>query len=504
MPSKKTKERELEPVIGLEIHIQLKTKSKMFCACDNTGENQPANTTICPICTGQPGTLPAINRQAVDFALKMALALNCQISEETKFDRKNYFYPDLPKGYQISQYDQPIAKNGHLSIGKHKIRINRAHLEEDAAKLLHSADTKNSLVDFNRAGTPLLEIVTEPDINSSEEAKMFLQELRLLARYLEISDADMEKGHLRCDANISLRPKGDKKLHAKTEVKNLNSFRNVERALIYEIERQTELWLSNTPRVSSETRGWNDKKQITVEQRGKEETQDYRYFPEPDLPPLMIDAKWLEKIKGEMPELPQAKAERFIEQYEFSPDDAQILVNNKKLADYSEQVISELKAWLVALEEMAGSEEEIWQKHKKQLSQLAANWLINKLFGLLFDKKISFSQMKVTPENFAEFITLIYQNKINSRNALEILSEMLDTGADPSHILADKNLGQISDEEEIIKIIKKVTKNNPEQVKQYRSGKEALLQFFIGQVMKATRGQADPILVEKLLKQELR
>ncbi len=498
------KEQKLEPVIGLEIHVQLKTKSKMFCACDNTGEDQPANTTVCPICTGQPGTLPVINKQAVEYALKAALALNCQIAKETKFDRKNYFYPDLPKGYQISQYDQPLAKNGWLEIAGHKIMINRLHLEEDAAKLLHSANNQDSLVDFNRAGTPLLEIVTEPEIKTPAEAKVFLQELRLLMRYLEISEADMEKGHLRCDANISLRPVGDKKLYPKTEIKNLNSFKSVERALEYETQRQTKLWQTNTPPAEEETHGWDDKKQITVEQRSKEGEQDYRYFPEPDLPPLMIDKKWLAKIKGKMPELPQAKQTRFIDQYAFAPADAKILVSNKKMADYAEQVISELKAWLISLEEVEGNEQEIWQKHKKKLSGLAASWLINKLGGLLAEKKMDFGQIAITPENFAEFITLIHQNKINSRNALEILGEMLTTGADPSHILDDKDLGQISDEKALLKIIKKVIKNNPEQVKQYQKGKETLLKYFVGQVMKETRGQADPQLAEKLFKRELR
>ncbi|MFH1173450.1 MAG: Asp-tRNA(Asn)/Glu-tRNA(Gln) amidotransferase subunit GatB [bacterium] len=496
------KTQPLEPVIGLEIHVQLKTKSKMFCGCDNTGEDQSANTTVCPVCTGQPGTLPALNRQAISCGLKAALALNCQIAKKTKFDRKNYFYPDLPKGYQISQYDQPLATNGWLVINDEKIRLNRLHLEEDAAKLQHG-DNKSSLVDFNRAGTPLIEIVTEPDIKTPQTAKLFLQELRLLMRYLKISDADMEKGHLRCDANISLRAHGDKKLYPKTEIKNLNSFKSVERALEYEIMRQTKLWLTNTPPITETTRGWDDKKQITLEQRSKEGEQDYRYFPEPDLPPIVIDQKWLEEVKNSLPELPQAKQARFIEEYDFSPSDAKTLVNNNELADYTEQVISELKAWLMDLEEMDGSEEEIWEKHKKKLANSTASWLINKLGGLLTEKKMDFKEVEITPENFAEFITLVYQGKINSRQAQDILKEMLETKADPSHIMDDHKMSQVSDEQELLKTIKKIIKNNPQQTEEYKKGKEALLKYFVGQAMKETQGQAEPMLLEKLLKKEL-
>lgn len=497
------KSKPFESVIGLEIHVQLKTKSKMFCSCDNNGENKPINTTTCPICTGQPGTLPNINKEAIISGLKAALALNCQIAKETKFDRKNYFYPDLPKGYQISQYDKPLAQKGWLETIDGKININRLHLEEDAAKLQHEGK-KNSVVDFNRAGTPLIEIVTEPDIKNPQAAKSFLQDLRLLMRYLKISDADMEKGHLRCDANVSLRPHGDKKLYPKTEIKNLNSFKSVERALEYEIQRQTKLWLTNTPPVEESTRGWDDKKQVTLEQRSKEGAQDYRYFPEPDLPPLVIDQKLVKEVKNSLPELPQAKQARFIQEYDFSPMDARTLVNNNELADYTEQVVSELKAWLMDLEEMEGSEQEIWEKHKKKLASSTANWLINKLGGLLTEKKLSFKGIAITPENFAEFITLIYQGKINSRQAQDILKEMLETGADPSHIMDDHKMSQLDNEEELLEVIRQVIENNPQQAEDYKKGKVTLLKYFVGQVMKETQGRAEPVMAEKLLKKELK
>lgn len=512
----------LVPVIGLEIHIQLKTKSKMFCSCDNTGEDEPPNTTVCPICMGHPGTLPVINEQALEWAGLAALALDCEIQNASKFDRKQYFYPDLPKGYQISQYDKPICLNGRLEIDIPtkdekkqrpwaKIKITRVHLEEDAAKLIHGEDGKHSLIDYNRAGTPLLEIVTEPDLRSPLEAKIFMQELQLIARYLGISDADMEKGHLRCDANISLmqaidNPKKDKKLlsklNPKTEVKNLNSFRAVERALEYEIKRQTELWEAGKPPAITTTRGWNDTKQITEEQRTKEAENDYRYFPEPDLPPLDL-TNLRDKVIGSLPELPRAKRARFVAQYEFTPEEAKILVEDKILASYAEKVISELRAWLIALEEVEGSEEEIWAGHGRQLTRLVAGWLINKLGGLMADNKIDIRRLKITPENFAEFITLIYQNKISGPTALKILEEMMAAGGDPSQIMETKNLGQISDTGELEKIIDGLIAEHPEEVAEYKQGKSALLQFFIGQVMKKTQGKANPKVAEEIIKKKI-
>jgi aspartyl-tRNA(Asn)/glutamyl-tRNA(Gln) amidotransferase subunit B len=513
----------LVPVIGLEIHVQLKTKSKMFCGCDNTGEDQPPNTTVCPICMGHPGTLPVINEQTLDWAGLMALALNCKIQETSKFDRKQYFYPDLPKGYQISQYDKPVCSDGFLEIDIPtkdekkqrpwaKIKINRAHLEEDAAKSVHGEDGKHSLIDYNRSGTPLLEIVTEPDFHSPLEAKIFMQELRLIARYLGISDADMEKGHLRCDANISLREvlddpakekKNISKLNPKTEIKNLNSFRAVERALEYEIKRQTELWEAGKPPKILATRGWDDVKQITVEQRTKEEEQDYRYFPEPDLPPLDL-SKLRDKIIGQLPELPRAKRIRFIAQYGFTDEETKILVEDKKLANYAENIISELQAWLLSLEGIEGTEEEIWEKNKHKLVRLVAGWLINKLGGLMADNKIDIRRLKITPENFAEFITMIYQNKISGPTALKILEEMMMAGGDPSQIMESKNLGQISDTRELEKIIDGLLTEHPNETAEYKQGKIALLQFFIGQVMKKTQGKANPKIAEEIIKNKLK
>ena len=498
---------EYEAVVGLEIHVQLKTKSKMFCGCDNEGEEKPPNTCVCPICMGHPGTLPVINKQAVEWTIMAGLALEGEIPEISKFDRKNYFYPDLPKGYQISQFDKPIVKGGSFIIeinGEYKkIRLTRIHLEEDAAKLLHPEEKDYSLVDFNRAGTPLMEIVTEADLRSPKEAKIFLQELRLLIKYLEISDADMEKGQLRCDANISLRPKGDKKFYPKTEIKNLNSFRSVERALEYEIKRQKELWEEGKPLKSQSTRGWDEEKGETVEQRTKEEAYDYRYFPEPDLPPLRISKSQIKKIKEILPELPQARRLRFMDQYGFSRQETKILTDDKELAHYTEKVISELKAWLLALEEVEGTEQEIWKKYKKKLVRLVANWLINRLLALVSETHTEIKDLKITPENFAEFITLIYQNKISSSLGQKVLEKMFRQGSDPSHIIQEEGLEEISDEKEMEQIIKKVIENNPEPIEDYKRGKENALKFLIGQVMKETRGRANPQTVNKILKERL-
>jgi aspartyl-tRNA(Asn)/glutamyl-tRNA(Gln) amidotransferase subunit B len=502
--------KNLETVIGLEIHVQLKTKSKMFCACDNTGENQPANTTVCPICMGHPGVLPVANEQAIKFGVLAGLALNSTIPAKSKFDRKNYFYPDSPKAYQISQFDEPVAIGGFLEIeipgAKNnerktaKIGITRAHLEEDAAKLQHSDDGKSSFVDYNRCGTPLLEIVTEPDFKTPLEAKIFLQELRLIMRYLGVSDADMEKGHLRCDANISLRESGGP-FNPKTEIKNLNSFKSVERALEYEIKRQTELaGEGNLPKFQS-TRGWNEKKGITEEQRTKEEAHDYRYFPEPDLPPFELS-----EIKNalNLPELPAAKRKRFVEEYDFSLSDARTLTDDIHLADYTEQVISELRSWLSTLPETEGSEEEIWAKNKNKMAKLVSGWLLSKLGGLMADNKISIRALKITPENFAEFLSLIYTNRLGSSAAMTVLTDMLLNSADPTHVMEDKKLGQMSDSDEIEKVVERVISNNPKQTAEYKSGRVQILQFLVGMVMKETEGRANPKIVSDLLKEKLK
>jgi aspartyl-tRNA(Asn)/glutamyl-tRNA(Gln) amidotransferase subunit B len=498
----------LETIIGLEIHIQLKTKSKMFCSCDNASESKEANSVVCPVCMGHPGTLPVANQKAIDMTAMVGMVLNCQIPKQFNFERKNYFYPDLPKGYQITSATNPPAIGGFLEVeieGKNKkIRLHHIHLEEDAGKLLHDEKNKKySFVDYNRGGTPLMEMVTEADIRSPLEAKIFAQSLRLLMRYLNVSDADMEKGHLRCDANISMRPAGEDKLYPKTEIKNLNSFKSIEKALEYEVKRQTKLWQEGNPEKRQTTRGWNEVEMKTLEQRSKEEAQDYRYFPEPDLPPIEFDQKRLEEIKALTPELPQARFKRFIEEFGFKNEEAKELINDKYLSFYTEQVVSELKAWLISLQEKEGSGKEVWQNNKVKLVKLVSGWLLNKLAPILIEKNISTENIPITPENFAEFITLIYENKINSTAAQEILIEMINTGKDPSDIMEEKNLGQLTDESAMEDIVQKILDANPEQVEKYKGGKETLLQFFVGQAMKETKGKANPQVVEKILKFKL-
>ncbi|MBT5338534.1 Asp-tRNA(Asn)/Glu-tRNA(Gln) amidotransferase subunit GatB [Candidatus Falkowbacteria bacterium] len=506
----------LETIIGLELHVQLKTKTKMFCSCSNAEADQP-NKNICPICLGHPGVLPTINQEAASMAIRVALALNCKIANFTKFDRKNYFYPDLPKGYQISQYDKPIAEHGWIAINNKakdalsgrldkedelkRIGIIRLHMEEDSAKSTHS--DKDSLIDYNRGGTPLIEIVTAPHFSTPGEAKAFAQELRLIMRHLEISDADMEKGHLRCDANISLRPEGDSNLYPKAEIKNINSFRSIERAMAHEIERQTILWRENNPPTTEETRGWDDAKGQTVSQRTKEQEHDYRYFPEPDLPPLTFTEKQIDEFKAEQHELPQDKRRRFMDMYGFTGEESKILTEEKKLSFYVEQIISELKDWLHSLEGIEGTEEEIWNRNKKKIIKLVTGWIINKFLPLLDELKIPLTKNKITAENFAEFITLIYQNKVNSAAAQMILKQMAKTGADPSHVMDDFDLSQISSEKDLASIIQKVIKDNPEQVEQFKAGKETVLKYFVGLVMRETKGKADPKKTEKLLKDKL-
>lgn len=504
-------------VIGLEFHVQLKTKTKMFCRCLNSGDKDEPNTNICPICLGHPGTMPRLNYEAVKMGMKAALALNCQINKFMKFDRKNYFYPDLPKGYQISQYDQPLAKNGYLIINckaedglagrlddeKQLKRVNivRVHLEEDSAKLVHG--TKDTLIDGNRAGAPLIEIVTTPSLSSAQEAKTFAMELQLLMRNLNISEADMEKGHLRCDANISIKPKGSTQLYPKTEIKNINSFKALERALDYEIKRQKLLWEENKAPDKTETRGWDDKKQITVLQRIKEGSSDYRYFPEPDIPPLTFTDEEIKAVKNSLPELPQAKRFRFMDMYGFTPADTKILTENETLAEFTEQVLSELEEWIDSIDHADETRDQMWEKNKPKLVKLTSNWLINKLLPILSDKNINLNDSKITAENFAEFITLLFDNKITSTNAQKILRHMVLTGADPSQVMDEYKLGQVSDEGAIEDIIKQVIKKFPKQVSEFQAGKEPVIKFLIGQVMKESQGQANPQKAEKLLRKKI-
>jgi len=515
------------PIIGMEVHVELKTKSKMFCSCKNDPDFTDPNTNICEICTGQPGTLPVPNKKAIEWTIKIGKALGCSIRDLSKFDRKHYFYPDLPKAYQISQYDEPIAENGEITLSFTveenirdiaKIGIERVHLEEDTAKLLH--DDKNAtLVDFNRAGTPLVEIVTKPDFKSSTEAKMYCQELRTLLRYLEVSDAEMEKGHMRCEANISVqeagkfeiddkivKPLGNYKLNSKIELKNLNSFKAVERGIEYEIKRQTEL-LENNKTWGQETRGWNDDKGETVLQRVKENSADYRYFPEPDIPPFHP-----EKISGviSLPELPQAKRARFHQEYDLSYADAKLLSENKSWANFTEEVMSELKDWISSLkvrkclprtDERSESGAGVPQK----IARLAGAWLTSKLMGILKEKKLDITEISFSAENFAELIALIYTNRVNGTNAYKILLIMAgsDKDHDPTHLLEEKGWGQVSDEGKINEVVDEVIKSHPKQVEEFKSGKDPIIKFLIGMVMKAMEGSGDPKVVEDVLREKL-
>ncbi len=495
------KKSEYTPTIGLEIHSQLRTKSKMFCGCQNVSwkigvEEIEPNSSTCVVCTGQPGSLPVINREAVKMVVKTGLALDCQIAKNSKFDRKNYFYPDLPKGYQISQYDMPICDAGFMIVGDKKIRITRIHLEEDTAKNVHPTDEKYSLIDFNRSGVPLMELVTEPDIKSAEEAKEFCQNLQQILRSLQVSDSNMEKSQMRCEVNISLS--NTDKLGTKVEIKNLNSFKAVERSIEYEIIRQSKA-LEEGKEIMHETRGWNEKKQVTVVQRSKEEAHDYRYFGEPDLPKLEFDNDFIEKIKNELPELPKAKMERFMEQYGFTSGDTKIICSNKALADFTENVMSELRAWLVDLDKIDMEDDKAWDEYKKKMAKLTANWLINKLGG----EDVTIESMKITAENFAELIILIYSNKVNSKVAQELLQKMLAKGGDPSSILEDEGLHLLEDVSDLEPIIDKVLAGNAKQVEEFKTGKTTLLKFFLGQVMKESRGKANPKMAEELLLQKL-
>ncbi|MFA5023766.1 MAG: Asp-tRNA(Asn)/Glu-tRNA(Gln) amidotransferase subunit GatB [Patescibacteria group bacterium] len=498
-----------EAIIGLEIHAELKTKSKMFCSCDNDAAGKTANTTVCPICLGHPGTLPVPNQTAVNWTILTGLALNCKVNRLSKFDRKNYFYPDLPKGYQISQYDLPLCYEGYLEIDDQKILITRIHLEEDTGKSMHFKNDDYTLLDFNRAGTPLMELVTEPVIKDASEAKKFCVAYQQILRYLEISNADMEKGEMRCEANVSVQEKGTweykngqilprkkQPLNNKVEVKNLNSFRAVEKAINFEISRQTAL-LEKGEKIMAETRGWDENKAATVSQRLKESSADYRYFPEPDIPPLKIDEDWLAKLYAALPELPQAKKERFKREYGFPSATAEVLITDKNLADWTEQVISELDAWI----EATGDEE---ARQEKRLAKTAANWITGELLKQLNAHSQTAADMKITAENFAELICLIYQDKINSSAGAKILEVMYQNGGDPEHIMADLGLEQMDNLAELENVVKKIVSQNSAQVEQYKKGKTNVLQFLIGLIMAETKGKANPKILKELLEKLLK
>ena len=481
-----------KPTIGLEIHSELNTKSKMFCSCKNDPDEKKPNFNVCPVCTAQPGALPVANEEAIKKVIKTGLALNCKIAEQSKFDRKNYFYPDLPKGYQISQYDQPLCGKGYLEIQGKKIGITRIHLEEDTGSLMHPEGTDYSLVNLNRAGVPLMELVTEPDISSGKEARLFAEELQKILRYLGVSFADMEKGQMRVEVNISLSK--NEKLGTKVEIKNLNSFRVVEKAVDYEIKRQAEV-LESGEKIIQETRGWNDKKEITFSQREKEEAHDYRYFPEPDLPPMFFDEKYISEIKSTIPELPEQKRKRFIKEFGLDNSTVEVFINNKDLSEYYEKVVSEFEGWI----ESEINNEVIPEEQEKKLFKLVANYLISDIKGLLKEKEFIETEFKITPENFAEFIKMIFMNEISSKTAKMVLSDMFETGADPSNIVDENNWRQMSDNSELEKIIKQVIEKNPKAVQDYKSGNQNVLQFLAGQVMAVTRGTADPAKVRELL-----
>ncbi|MDO8474441.1 MAG: Asp-tRNA(Asn)/Glu-tRNA(Gln) amidotransferase subunit GatB [bacterium] len=474
------------PTIGLEIHAELKTKSKMFCSCKNDPLEQHPNVNICPICMAHPGTLPVANKDAIYKVMQVGLALGCTISERSKFDRKNYFYPDLPKGYQISQYDMPFCKGGKLKIGERDVQITRVHLEEDTGRLAHPVGAEYSLVDFNRAGVPLMELVTEPDITSAKEASAFAQELQLILRYLGVSDADMERGQMRVEANISVRPEGQEKLGTKVEVKNLNSFRSVHDAIEFEIKRQTEALDSRT-KVIQVTMGWNSTTGATFVQREKESAHDYRYFPEPDLPPLRFSKEQIRTLQVQLPELPQARRGRFQKEYRLSSNEIEVFVGQKDLGEYFEKVISELGPNL--------SKERV---HK--LIKLSANYILSDLLGLLEKASVVGEDFLITPENFAELVLLIEEGKVSSAIAKTVLKEMFAKGGDPSHIIEDKGLTQVIDEKKIQSIAQEIIKKNSKAVEDYKKGKENSLQFLVGQMMAQTKGTVSPDLANQILR----
>src|SRR5579863_9672105 len=463
-----------EPVIGLEVHAQLATATKIFCGCP-TSFGAPPNTNVCPVCLGLPGALPVLNRHAVELAIQAAMALNCRVNERSIFARKNYFYPDLPKGYQISQYDQPLAEHGWVDIqvnGEHKrIGVTRVHMEDDAGKSIHDGfrdSDRYTYVDLNRCGTPLIEVVSDPDLRGSEEAYAYLTEVKQVLEYVQVSTCDMEKGHLRCDANVSVRRKGAEKFGTKAEVKNLNSSRFLKLALDHEIERQVAI-LESGGRVLQETRLFNVESGETVGMRSKEHAHDYRYFPEPDLVPLRVGEAWLSRIREAMPELPAARRARFAASYGLSEYDAQVLTLTRAMGDYFEEAA----------------------RHSGD-ARAAAHWVTGELAALLKTAGKDIAESPVSAENLGRLVALIAQNKIGGKLAKEIFPKMFATGEPPEVILKREGLEQISDEGALAKVIDDVMAANPKQLEQYRGGKTTVLAFFVGQVMKATRGQADP------------
>ncbi|MCL6493891.1 MAG: Asp-tRNA(Asn)/Glu-tRNA(Gln) amidotransferase subunit GatB [Ignavibacterium sp.] len=471
-----------EAVIGLEVHAQLLTETKAFCSCSTKFGSLP-NSNVCPVCLGHPGVLPVLNKKVVEFTVLMGLSTNCRINKHSIFARKNYFYPDLPKGYQISQYEEPICENGFIEVvgsdkSIKKIRIKRIHMEEDAGKSIHE-QSGYTLVDVNRCGVPLIEIVTEPDINTPEEAYQYLVKIKQIVQYLGICDGNMEEGSLRCDANVSVRLKGENKLGTKTEIKNMNSFKNVERALNFEIERQISL-IEDGEEIIQQTLLWDADLNEAFPMRSKEEAHDYRYFPDPDLLPVVVDEKWIELISASMPELPETKFKRFLTQYSLPEYDADILTQQKSIADYFEQICT------------------ITQDFKS-----ASNWIMTDVLGYINEHKIEIEAFPVSAENLGRLINLISNGTISSKIAKEVFSIMIGSNQNPEVIVKEKNLVQISDEGELVKIIRNVLTKNQNQIEEYLSGKDKVLGFFVGQIMKETKGKANPQLVNQLLKTEI-
>jgi len=474
---------DFEPVIGLEVHAQLKTQSKIFCGC-STAFGAPPNTNTCQVCLGMPGVLPVLNRKVVEYTIKMALATHCTITSPNRFARKNYFYPDLPKGYQISQFELPIAEHGWLEIEDDnrtkRIGITRIHMEEDAGKLIHDARKPVSYIDLNRTGVPLMEIVSEPDIRSSEEAAAYLKKLHAILRYLDICDGNMQEGSFRCDANISLRPVGQEKLGTRTELKNMNSFRNVQRALEYEIRRQRDILLDGG-KVVQETLLWDADRNVTNSMRGKEEAHDYRYFPDPDLIPVVIDEEWIENTRQGLPELPDERRLRFISDLGLPEYDAGVLTSSKELADYFEAALK------------------VYPQAKK-----LSNWMMTELMReLKGEDSIDVEGCPITPQNLGVLLGMIDKGTISGKIAKAVFMDMLASGKDAETLVKEKNLLQVSDEGELRAIVREIIAANPEQAADYRAGKTKLMGYFVGQLMQKTKGRANPKIANQLFSEEL-
>ena len=478
-------DKKFETVIGLEVHVQLATDSKIFCTCSTEFGSEP-NTNTCPVCLGLPGTLPVLNKKAVDYLVMTGLALNCEIASYSKFDRKNYFYPDLPKAYQISQYDLPLAKDGFIEVeteeGTHKIGITRIHLEEDAGKLIHEGSidkSSGSLVDYNRTGVPLAEIVSEPDIRTPEQAREYLNYLKKTLEYLGVSDCNMEEGSLRCDANISLRPRGDKEFGTKVELKNMNSFKAIEKALAYEQKRQRKM-IENKEEIVQETRTWDEDKNKTISMRGKEEANDYRYFPEPDLVPLEINESWENEIKEKLPELPSVRKKRLIEDYDLPEYDADVLTDSRQLADLFEECVSE------------------YQDAKE-----VSNWIMGEFLRLVNEEKMDVENTKITGKLLGKMLNMMDNGVISSKIAKTVFEEMFYSGKDPEKIVEEKGLKQISDEDELEQLVDQIIEDNPEVIEDIRNGKDKAVGYLVGQVMKETKGKANPQMVNTMFREKI-